>query len=102
MARLRKLRKTLEREDFDLTIGGILRGCIENLENLQEDVADQEALIADMQNFRQEKDYESLFTLYLRLIEAELWEIQHVDRHLACLEAVYDAWVEEEGEDEDE
>ena len=102
VARLRKLRKTLEREDFDLTIGGILRGCIENLEGLQEDVSDLEALAADMQTFRQEKDYESLFHLYLRLIEAELWEIQHVDRHLACLEAVYDAWVEEEGEDEDE
>ena len=102
VARLRKLRKTLEREDFDLTIGGILRGCIENLESLQEDVSDLEALAADMQTFRQEKDYESLFHLYLRLIEAELWEIQHVDRHLACLEAVYDAWVEEEGEDEDE
>ena len=102
VARLRKLRKTLEREDFDLTIGDILRGCIENLEGLQEDVSDAEALAADMQTFRQEKDYESLFHLYLRLIEAELWEIQHVDRHLACLEATYDAWVEEEGEDEDE
>ena len=102
IARLRKLRKTLEREDFDLTIGGILRGCMENLESLQEDVSDAEALSADMQTFRQEKDYESLFHLYLRLIEAELWDIQHVDRHLACLEAVYDAWIDAEGEDEDE
>ena len=100
MARLRKLRKTLEREDFDLTIGGILQGCIENLESLQEDVSDPEALMSDMQTFRQEKDYESLFNLYLRLIEAELWDIQHVDRHLACLEATYNAWVEEEGEEE--
>jgi hypothetical protein len=102
VARLRKLRKTLEREDFDLTIGGILRGCMENLESLDEDVSDAEALSADMQTFRQEKDYESLFHLYLRLIEAELWDIQHVDRHLACLEAAYDAWVAAEGEDEDE
>ena len=100
VARLRKLRKTLEREDFDLTIGGILQGCIENLESLQEDVSDPETLMSDMQTFRQEKDYESLFNLYLRLIEAELWDIQHVDRHLACLEATYNAWVEEEGEEE--
>lgn len=100
--RLRKLRKTLESEDFDLTIGSILRGCIENLEELNADVSDAEALAADMQQFRQEKDYESLFHLYLRIIEAELWDIQHVDRHLACLEAAYDAWVEAEGpEDED-
>lgn len=101
VARLRKLRKTLEREDFDLTIGGILRGCIENLTELEADVSDVEALSADMQRFRQEKDYESLFQLYLRLIESELWDIQHVDRHLACLEAAYDAWVAEEGEEED-
>lgn len=101
--RLRKLRRTLEREDFDLTIGGILRGCIENLEQLDEDVSDAEALAANMQQFRQEKDYESLFQLYLRIIEAELWDIQHVDRHLACLEAAYDAWVAAEGpEEEDE
>ncbi len=102
VSRLRKLRKTLEREDFDLTIGGLLRGCMENLESLDEDVSDAEALAADMQTFRQEKDFESLFHLYMRLIEAELWDIQHVDRHLACLEATYDAWVDAEGEDEDE
>ena len=102
VARLRKLRKTLEKEDFDLTIGGMLRGCLENLEALAEDVSDAEAVAADMQSMRQEKDFEGLFHLYLRLIEAELWDIQHVDRHLACLEAVYDAWVDAEGEDEDE
>ncbi len=102
VSRLRKLRKTLEREDFDLSIGGLLRGCMENLESLDEDVSDAEALAADMQTFRQEKDFESLFHLYMRLIEAELWDIQHVDRHLACLEATYDAWVDAEGEDEDE
>jgi len=102
VSRLRKLRKTLEREDFDLSIGGLLRSCMENLESLDEDVSDAEALAADMQTFRQEKDFESLFHLYMRLIEAELWDIQHVDRHLACLEATYDAWVDAEGEDEDE
>ena len=103
VARLRKLRKTLEREDFDLTIGSILRGCMENLEELQADVADAEALTAEMQQLRQEKDYEGLFHLYLRLIEGELWDLQHVDRHLACLQAAYDAWVDAEGpEDEDD
>ena len=102
VSRLRKLRKTLEREDFDMTIGGILRGCMENLEELSADMDDHEAVAADMQQFRQEKDYESLFHLYMRIIEAELWDIQHVDRHLACLEATYDAWVDAEGEDEDE
>lgn len=102
VVRLRKLRKTLEREDFDLTIGGILRGCIENLAQLNEDVSDADALTADMQQLRQEKDYEGLYQLYLRIIEAELWDIQHVDRHLACLEAAYDAWVDAEGPDEDE
>jgi len=85
-----------------MTIGGILRGCMENLDELSEEVSDEDAVAADMQQFRQEKDYESLFHLYMRIIEAELWDIQHVDRHLACLEATYDAWVDAEGEDEDE
>jgi len=85
-----------------MTIGGILRGCLENLEDLSADVSDAEALSADMQQMRAEKDYDSLFHLYLRIIEAELWDIQHVDRHLACLEAAYDAWVDAEGPDEDE
>lgn len=103
VARLRKLRKTLEREDFDMTIGGILRGCLDNLEALSEDLADAEALSADMLQLRQERDFESLFQLYMRIIEGELWDIQHVDRHLACLEAAYDAWVDAEGpEDDDE
>ena len=75
---------------------------MENLESLQEDVADADALLADMQQMRAEKDYEGLFHTYMRLIEAELWDIQHVDRHLACLEAAYDAWVAAEGEEEDE
>ena len=103
VSRLRKLRKTLQREDFDLTIGGILRGCMENLSSLDEELSDTAALTADMQQMRAEKDYEGLFNLYLRLIEAELWDMQHVDRHLACLEAAYDAWVAAEGpEEEDE
>ena len=102
VARLRKLRKTLEREDFDLTIGGILRGCMENLSALDKELSDTAALTADMQQMRAEKDYEGLFNLYLRLIEAELWDMQHVDLHLACLEAAYDAWVAAEGPEEDE
>lgn len=102
VARLRKLRRTLEREDFDLTIGGILRGCMENLSALDEELSDTAALTADMQQMRAEKDYEGLYNLYLRLIESELWDMQHVDRHLACLEAAYDAWVAAEGPEEDD
>ena len=101
VARLRKLRKTMEREDFDLSVGALLNSCIDNLAELENDVCDADALLADMQQMRQEKDYESLFHTYLRLIEAELWDIQHVDRHLACLQSLYAAWVEAEGEDED-
>ena len=102
VVRLRKLRKTLEKEDFDASIGRLLRDCILNLEALEADVSDADALLESMQQFRQEKDYESLFHLYLRIIEAELWDIQHVDRHLACLEAVREAWIAAEGPDEDD
>ncbi len=98
VARLRKLRKTLEREDFDMSIGALLGSCIDNLSDLQEAVSDTAALGEDMLQMRTEKDYEGLFNLYLCLIEAELWDVQHVDRHLACLQSVYNAWIAEEDE----
>ena len=100
VVRLRKLRRTFEREDFDLSIGALLGSCIDNLAELENDLSDTEALLADMQQLRQEKDYEGLFNLYLRIIEAELWDIQHADRHMACLQCVHSAWVAEEGEEE--
>ena len=102
VARLRKLRKTLEKEDFDMSIGALLESCIDNLSELESCTCDVSALTEDMQQMRAEKDFEGLFNLYLSLIEAELWDIQHVDRHLACLQATYDAWVEAEGPEEDE
>lgn len=102
VARLRKLRKTLEREDFDMSIGALLGSCIDNLAELEDSTCDIPAVTEAMQQMRAEKDYEGLFNLYLTLIEAELWDIQHVDRHLACLQTTYDAWVEAEGPEEDE
>ncbi len=99
VARLRKLRKTLEREDFDMSIGELLGSCIDHLSGLDEDTADAEALVAEMADMRARKDYESLFQTYLMLIEAELWDIPHVEKHLACLQSAYDAWCEAEGED---
>ena len=99
--RLRKLRKTIIREDFDLTIGGLLEGCIENLNELAADMSDPDALTEEIHRCRAEKDFDTLFNLYLRIVEAELWDIQHVDRHLACLEATSDAWFAAEGEEEE-
>ncbi len=101
VARLRKLRKTLEREDFDMSIGALLNSCIDHLFSLAEDLADPEALTAEMAELRAARDFESLFQLYLRLIEAELWDVPHADKHLACLQSARAAWVEAEGEDED-
>ena len=98
VARLRKLRKTLEKEDFDLSIGELLCSCIDNLGDLENDTHDAAAITEAMQRQRQEKDYEGLFNVYLRIIEAELWDIQHVDRHMACLQSVYTDWAEAEGE----
>ncbi len=98
--RLRKLRRTIQREDFDLTIGGILAGCIENLEELKADTSDAETLTAQMQRLRADKDYEGLFQLYLRIVETALWDMGAYDKHIACLEAVYDEWVRVEGPDD--
>ncbi len=97
--RLRKLRKTLDREDFDLTIGELLGSCIDNLRTLEEELSDTAALTAAMQQYRAEKDYESLFRLYLLIVEGELWDISHVSKHTTCLQATNAAWCAAEGED---
>ncbi len=102
VARLRKLRRTLEREDFDMSIGALLNSCIDHLEGLSDALSDPEALSVEMADMRARKDYESLFQLYLTMIEAELWDLPHVDRHLACLQSTRTAWVEAEGEEDED
>ncbi len=102
VARLRKLRRTLEREDFDMSIGALLSSCIDHLAGLADALADSQALSAEMADMRANKDYEGLFQLYLTLIEAELWDIPHADKHLACLRSTHAAWVAAEGEDDED
>lgn len=97
--RLRKLRETLNREDFDMTIGEMLAACIDNLQELGEETADPAALQAQMQHCREVKDYTELFRIYLRIAETALWETAHNHRWIACLESVREAWVDAEGED---
>lgn len=92
VTRLMKLRDTLEREEFDLTIGELLTRCIRHLTALDAQTRDTAAMGAAMQQMRTEKEYDGLFHLYLLLIEAELWDIEHVDRHLACLQSLNAAW----------
>lgn len=90
--RLRKLKRTLEREDFDMTIGELLSACIDNLTALERDTGDAEALAAQLRACREEKDFTGLLRLYLRIAEAVLWEAAHVDRWLANLTADLEAW----------
>lgn len=97
VARLRKLRTTLEREDFDMTIGDLLSACEENLRQLDEETGDAEALRADMQRCREEKDFTELLRLYLRIAETALWEADHYKRWLAALTAAREAWEDAEG-----
>ena len=92
VARLHKLQKTLDREDFDMSIDELLTACIENITALDRDTADPDALAAQLQRFREEKDFTGLLRLYLRIAEAELWESAHVDRWLANLISDREAW----------
>ena len=101
--RLRKLRTTIEREDLDQDIADLLEGCISRLGDLECETHDTEELVRLMQEYRASKDFESLMNLYLMLIEAELWDIPHYDRHMACLQSVNTAWRAAEGlSDEDD
>lgn len=93
VTRLVKLRTTLEREEFDLSMGELLANCISHLTALDAQTRGTAEMSADMQRMRAEKDYDGLFRLYLLLIEAELWDIEHVDRHLACLQSLNAAWT---------
>lgn len=92
--RLKKLETTLEREDFDMSIGELLESCVENLEYLG-DTSDitHESLIAA----RDAKDFTLLFEMIARIGETALWETEHNARWLACLESVQEAWQEHEG-----
>lgn len=97
VTRLRKLRKTLEREDYDMTIGELLTACIENLRELEAETSDPDTLADRLRRCREEKDYTELLRLYLCVAETALWETDHVDRWLADLTAARELWQAEEG-----
>lgn len=93
--RLRKLSVTMEREDFDLSIGELLSSCIDNLKDLADtsDITPESLLDA-----REKRDYTGLFEMIARVGETALWETEHNARWIACLEATLAAWKESGGE----
>lgn len=99
VARLRKLRKHIDEDECDMTIGEMLDAALSVLEGLVEDNADPEALHAEMLQYREESDYESLFALQSRIGEMFLWDVENAEKWIAVLETVKDAWVDAEGED---
>lgn len=99
VARLRKLRKHIDEDECDMTIGEMLGAALSVLEGLAEDNADPEALHAEMLQYRDERDYESLFALQSRIGEMFLWDVANAEKWIVALEAVQSAWMEAEGED---
>lgn len=97
--RLRKLRRTFEREEFDMTIGEVLLSAIDNLTELGEMTADPAALAAEIGRCRAEKDFTGLMDVYLLIAGTVLWETAHNHLWIANLKAVHDAWIAAEGED---
>ncbi len=97
--RLRKLRKTIDREEFDMSIGEMLQSCIDHLTDLYGHTCDPAMLVELMEQSKAEKDFEGLFLVQCRIAETELWEMEHKNRWIACLETVKKAWHEAEGED---
>ena len=90
--RLVKLQATLEREDSDLTVDALLEGCVDNLQDIADHVADPQLLKDMMERCRQARDYEGLFMLQCHAAEAALWETEHNARWLATLDTVRQAW----------
>lgn len=90
--RLRKLNVTLQREEFDMSIGEMLESCIANLTDLEAQCGDAEALAARLQDCRERGDYNTLTNLHLLVAESRLWAMEHKNRWIACLQAVLEAW----------
>jgi len=96
VARLKKLEKTMEREEFDLSVPELLQACIDNLSDLAEHTGNPELLKTMMAQCREKQDWQGLFMLQCRVAETVLWETEHNARWLANLEAVRDAWEMED------
>lgn len=92
VARLRKLEKTMENEDFEYTVEELLQACIDNLHDLTDHMSDPDFLRAMMAQCIERRDWEGLFVLQCRVAESALWETEHKARWLATLEAVLEAW----------
>lgn len=90
--RLRKLSLTLQREDFDMSIGEMLETCLANLADLAAQRGDAAELAARLQQCRDRGDYDALTDLHLLVADCCLWEMEHVNRWSACLQAVLEAW----------
>lgn len=107
VARLEKLEKTLEKEEFDLSISELLASSMEHLQHLGEYTAAGEQLKEAIARCIEESDFKRLFLIQGKVAETVLWQTEHNGRWLACLEAVKQAWdekypPEEYEEDEDE
>lgn len=88
------LEKAFEREDCDLTISELLEGCMENLQETAQRVADQEGVQAEMLRCQEQKDYQGLFSLQCDVAAAALWETERNAFWLANLSALSQAWQE--------
>ena len=97
--RLRKLRRTFEREEFDMTVAETLQACIDNLTELGDMTADPDAMAEEISRCREEKDFDALTDLYLLTASSVLWETAHNALWIANLKAAMARWQTDVGDD---
>ena len=97
--RLRKLRRTFEREEFDMTVAETLQACIDNLTELGDMTADPDAMAEEISRCREEKDFDVLTDLYLLTASSVLWETAHNALWIANLKAAMARWQTDVGDD---
>lgn len=92
--RLRKLQKTLDAEDFGMTIDELLESCVQVLEDTADAVADPAMIREGLHEAVARRDYQRLLSIQVSVAESVLWQTEHNHKWLANLQAVRDAWAE--------
>lgn len=92
--RLKKLEKTLIREDFDMTVDELLESCANNLKMIAETLQDPQMVRQNLKTALENKDFYAFADLEHMVAESVLWETEHNARWLACIDAVRALWQE--------
>lgn len=92
---LKRLERILEEEEYDAGIEEILLSCKHLIQSLMMTEEDAAELKTAMAACMARGDFERLYEFEYAIVESVLWETEHHNKYLACLDTVLDAWKQE-------